>query len=90
MGFAAIVGKEKELPLHFEIGKPIEITNSSLYGYEGGLFENGKAIASEPKLNLPCLSSLTSDKFIRPLLADNILCKWAKKRKRLVEIIKPS
>jgi hypothetical protein len=65
MGFAALVGKEKELPLHFELGKPIEITNSSLYGYEGALFENGKAIVSEPKLNLPCLSSLTSDKFVR-------------------------
>jgi hypothetical protein len=65
MGFAAIVGKEKDMPSHFELGKPIEITNSSLYGYEGGLFENGKAILSEPKLNLPCLSSLTSDKFIR-------------------------
>jgi hypothetical protein len=65
MGFAAIVGKEKELPLHFELGKPIEITNSSLYGYEGGLFENGKALVTEPKLNLPCLSSLTSDKFVR-------------------------
>ncbi len=65
MGFAALVGKEKELPLHFELGKPIEITNCSLYGYEGGLFENGKAIVCEPKLNLPCLSSLTSDKFVR-------------------------
>ena len=65
MGFAAIVGKEKDLPLHLRLGKPIEITNSSLYGYEGGLFENGKAILYESKLNLPCLSSLTSDKFVR-------------------------
>jgi len=65
IGFAALVGKEKELPLHFKLGKPIEITTSSLYGYEGALFENGKAIVSEPKLNLPCLSSLTSDKFVR-------------------------
>jgi len=65
MGFAALVGKEEDLPLHFQLGKPIEITNSSLHGYEGGLFENGKAILSEPKLNLPCLSSLTSDKFVR-------------------------
>jgi len=65
MGFAALVGKEKDLPLHLRLGKPIEITNSSLYGYEGGLFENGKAILSESKLNLPSLFSLTSDKFVR-------------------------
>jgi hypothetical protein len=65
MGFAAIVGKENDLPANLGFGKPIEITNSSLYGYEGGLFENGKAILTDPKLNLPCLSSLTSDKFVR-------------------------
>ena len=65
MGFAAIVGKQYDLPANLGFGKPIEITNSSLYGYEGGLFENGKAILTESKLNLPCLSSLTSDKFVR-------------------------
>lgn len=65
MGFAALVGKEANLPSHLRLGKPIEITNASLYGYEGGLFENGKPIINEPKLNLPCLSSLTSDKFVR-------------------------
>lgn len=65
MGFAAIVGKEKELPSHLSMGKPIEITNASLYGYEGGLFENGKPIMVESKLQLPQLSSLTSDKFVR-------------------------
>ena len=66
MGFAAIVGKEAALPIELGFGKPIEITNASLYGYEGGLFENGKPIITEkPKLNLPCLSSLTSDKFVR-------------------------
>ena len=65
MGFAALVGKEIDLPLDLRLGKPIEIINSTLYGYEGGLFENGKAILSESKLNLPCLSSLTSDKFVR-------------------------
>jgi hypothetical protein len=65
MGFAAIVGKKNDLPAYLGFGKPIEITNSSLYGYEGGLFENGKAILTESKLNLPCLSSLTSDKFVR-------------------------
>lgn len=65
MGFAAVVGKESNLPTHLGLGKPIEITESSLYGYEGGLFENGKPICIEPKLQLPCLSSLTSDKFVR-------------------------
>jgi hypothetical protein len=65
MGFAAVVGKESHLPVYFGMGKPIEILTSSLYGYEGGLFENGKPIYSEPKLQLPCLSSLTSDKFVR-------------------------
>jgi len=65
VGFAAIVGKEAELPLSLGFGKPIEITNTSLYGYEGGLFENGKPIQAETKLNLPKLSSLTSDKFVR-------------------------
>ena len=65
LGFAAIVGKESEMPTELSFGKPIEITTTSLYGYEGGLFENGKPINVEPKLNLPCLSSLTSDKFVR-------------------------
>ena len=65
MGFAAVVGKEAALPSELGFGKPIEITNASLYGYEGGLFENGKPMLNEPKLNLPCLSSLTSDKFVR-------------------------
>lgn len=65
MGFFALVGKA-HLPDYLHLGKPIEITNASLYGYEGGLFENGKPIITEkPKLNLPCLSSLTSDKFVR-------------------------
>ena len=65
MGFAAVVGQESSLPEYLGLGKPIEITNASLYGYEGGLFENGKPIQVEPKLQLPCLSSLTSDKFVR-------------------------
>lgn len=64
MGFAAIVGKENKLPLNLGLGKPIEITNASLFGFEGGLFENGAPIKTKPKLKLPCLSSLTSDKFI--------------------------
>ncbi|MFK7061246.1 hypothetical protein [Flavobacterium oreochromis] len=65
MGFAAVVGKERELPSYLSMGKPIEITTASLYGYEGGLFENGKPIATNSKTNLPNLSSLTSDKFVR-------------------------
>ncbi|MCL9805023.1 hypothetical protein NAT51_05810 [Flavobacterium amniphilum] len=65
MGFAAIVGTEEELPKELGFGMPIEITNASLYGYEGGLFENGKPIEVGNKLQLPCLSSLTSDKFVR-------------------------
>jgi hypothetical protein len=65
MGFAAIIGKENELPPYLRFGKHIEITNSSLYGYEGGLFENGAPICCEPKTTLPLLASLTSDKFVR-------------------------
>jgi hypothetical protein len=65
MGFAAIVGKEIDLPSYLGFGKPIEITHSALYGYEGGLFENGAPIICEPKTKLPSLASLTSDKFVR-------------------------
>lgn len=65
MGFAAVVGRESSLPIHFGMGKPVEIISSSLYGYEGGLFENGKPILTEPKTHLPYMSSLTSDKFVR-------------------------
>lgn len=65
MGFAAIVGKASELPNYLQLGKPIEITEASLYGFEGGLFENGAPISKKAHLDLPCLSSLTSDKFVR-------------------------
>lgn len=65
MGFAALVGKAKDMPNSLQLGKPIEITEASLYGYEGGLFENGAPIQKEAHLNLPCLFSLTSDKFVR-------------------------
>ncbi|WP_300978132.1 hypothetical protein [Flavobacterium sp.] len=65
IGFAAIVGKPENLPAELQLGMPIEITNASLYGYEGQLFENGKPILTEPKTNLLCLSSLTSDKFVK-------------------------
>lgn len=65
MGFAAVVGKASDLPDYLHLGKPIEITETSLYGYEGGLFENGKPIKASSKLSLPRLFSLTSDKFVR-------------------------
>lgn len=65
LGFAAIVGKESSLPDDLQFGKPIEITQATLYGYEGGLFENGAPITSEAKSILPVLGSLTSDKFVR-------------------------
>lgn len=65
LGFAAIVGQESQLPDHLGFGKPIEITQATLYGYEGGLFENGKPLCSESKTKLPNLASLTSDKFVR-------------------------
>jgi hypothetical protein len=65
MGFAAIVGKQNDLPSYLGFGKPVEITHSSLYGYEGDIFENGAPIIAEPKTQLPCLASLTSDKFVR-------------------------
>ncbi|WP_395632493.1 hypothetical protein [Flavobacterium sp.] len=65
LGFAAIVGKESNLPVELRFGKPIEITQATLYGYEGGLFENGAPITTEAKTTLPVLASLTSDKFVR-------------------------
>ena len=48
--------------------------------YEGGLFENGKPYHHrKPKLNLPCLSSLTSDKFVRTTdLAEKTVCKYGR------------
>jgi hypothetical protein len=58
LGFAAIVGKESNLPDELQFGKPIEITEATLYGYEGGLFENGTPITTEPKTTLPVLASL--------------------------------
>lgn len=64
MGFAAIVGSENSLPENLRFGMPVEIINASLYGYEGGLFENGKPIVIQPKSELPALNSLTSDKFV--------------------------
>jgi hypothetical protein len=65
IGFAAIVGKQNDLPSYLGFGKPIEITHSSLYGYQGDIFENGAPVIAEPKTKLPSLASLTSDKFVR-------------------------
>lgn len=64
MGFAAIIGLEDNLPENLRFGMPVEIINASLFGYEGGLFENGKPIIVHPKSELPALNSLTSDKFV--------------------------
>lgn len=65
IGFGAVIGQAKDLPAHLQLGKPVEITNASLYGYEGGLFENGKPIIVDSKTSLPTKHSLTSDKFVR-------------------------
>ncbi len=65
MGFGAVIGQAVDLPAYLQLGKPVEITNASLYGYEGGLFENGKPIVVGSKTNLPAKLSLTSDKFVR-------------------------
>ncbi|MDR1877908.1 MAG: hypothetical protein LBQ84_09845 [Flavobacteriaceae bacterium] len=64
VGFTAIVGKENSLPKELKKGELVEVVASSLFGYKGEIFENGKLKLSSPKTNLPCLSSLTSDKFV--------------------------
>lgn len=65
LGFGAVIGQENVLPKELKLGKPIEITACSLYGYQGELFENGRLIVENAKTNLPCLTSLTSDKFVK-------------------------
>lgn len=65
MGFAAVVGQAEVLPEELQLGMPVEVTASLLYGYEGQLFENGSIKVSNAKTNLPCLLSLTSDKFVK-------------------------
>lgn len=62
LGFTAVVANEHKSDL--VLGDVVEITNASLYGYEGGLFENGKPIKVEAKTTLTTYSSLTSDKFV--------------------------
>lgn len=64
LGFAAIVGQEHQLSDELKLGMSVEITNASLFGYEGQLFENGKPIQAESKTSLPKLRSLTSDKLV--------------------------
>ncbi|GLB52275.1 hypothetical protein NBRC110019_13140 [Neptunitalea chrysea] len=65
MGFTAVVGQAQVLPESLQLGMPVEITASLLYGYEGQLFENGSIKVERSKTNLPCLLSLTSDKFVK-------------------------
>ncbi len=64
VGFTAIVGKERTLPNELKKGELVETVTSSLFGYQGEIFENGKLRLASPKTQLPCLSSLTSDKFV--------------------------
>ena len=71
MGFGAVIGQAENLPSYLQLGKPVEITNASLYGYEGGLFENGKPIIVDSKSSLPTKKSLTSDKFVRTTDLEN-------------------
>ncbi|WP_245902663.1 hypothetical protein [Flavobacterium aciduliphilum] len=65
LGFGAIVGVAEQLPPTLHLGMPVEITQASLYGYEGGLFENGAPLVAPARLDVPGLQSLTSDKFVR-------------------------
>ncbi|GLB50419.1 hypothetical protein [Neptunitalea lumnitzerae] len=65
LGFAAVIGKSAILPESLQLGKPVEVTAGSLYGYEGQLFENGSIKVEPSKTKLPCLFSLTSDKFVK-------------------------
>ncbi len=64
VGFTAIVGKERTLPKELKKGELAETVASSLFGYQGEIFENGKLRLASPKTQLPCLTSLTSDKFV--------------------------
>ena len=65
VGFTAITGKEKTMPEELKKGQLVEVTSSSLFGYEGEIFENGNIKLTQSKTYLPCLPSLTSDKFIQ-------------------------
>ncbi|MDR2122514.1 MAG: hypothetical protein LBP34_05250 [Flavobacteriaceae bacterium] len=65
IGFTAIVGKEKTMPAELKKGESVEVVASSLFGYEGEVFENGKLRLTSSKTHLPCLTSLTSDKFVK-------------------------
>lgn len=65
VGFTAVVGQSAILPEALQLGKPVEVTAGLLYGYEGQLFENGSIKVTHSKTGLPCLLSLTSDKFVK-------------------------
>lgn len=65
LGFSAIIGQENVLPSELKKGKVVEVTASSLFGYEGNIFENGALEVTNSKTQLPCLMSLTSDKFVK-------------------------
>ncbi len=65
LGFGGIVGVKNQLDSNLQFGNPVEITQASLYGYEGLQFENGKPISTNAKTNLPSLASQTSDKFVK-------------------------
>ncbi|WP_255410585.1 hypothetical protein [Apibacter sp. wkB309] len=64
VGFTAITGIEKTMPKELQKGSLVEVVASSLYGYSGEIFENGKIILSSSHTHFPKLSSLTSDKFV--------------------------
>ncbi|WP_260391066.1 hypothetical protein [Apibacter muscae] len=65
VGFTAITGIEKTLPIELKKGKLVEVTSTSIYGYKGEIFENGSIKLTNSRTSLPCLSSLTTDQFIR-------------------------
>jgi hypothetical protein len=64
VGFTAITGIEKTMPNELKKGSLVEVVASSLYGYSGETFENGKLKLTSSKTKFPSLSSLTSDKFV--------------------------
>lgn len=64
VGFTAITGVEETMPAELKKGSLVEVVASSLFGYEGKVFENGKLKLTSPQTKFPALSSLTSDKFV--------------------------
>lgn len=64
IGFTAITGIENTMPEELKKGKLVEVVASSLIGYTGEIFENGKLQLTTSKTKFPSLHSLTSDKFV--------------------------